>query len=40
VPLLVVSAGPCAGNLVENVNAISTASTSESNTSAAIGKHL
>jgi len=40
VPLIVVSAGPCAWKLVENVNTISTISTSESNTSAAIGKHL
>jgi hypothetical protein len=40
VPLIVVSAGPYACNLVENVNAISTTSTSEITTTAAIGKHL
>jgi hypothetical protein len=40
VPLIVVSAGPCACNLVENVNAISTTSTSEITTAAFIGKLL
>jgi len=40
VPLTVVSAGPCACNLVDNVSAITTTNTSEITTFAAIGKHL
>jgi hypothetical protein len=39
-PLMVVSAGACACNRVENFNPISITSSSEITTSAAIGKHL
>jgi hypothetical protein len=38
--LIVVSAGPCACNVVDNVNAVINASMREINTSAAIGRYL
>jgi hypothetical protein len=40
VSLIVVSAGPCACNVLDNVNPISSANNREITTSAAIGKHL
>jgi hypothetical protein len=40
VPLTVVSAGPCACNLVDSANAISKTSTSKTTASVAIGKYL
>jgi hypothetical protein len=40
VSLIVVSAGPCACNVVDNVNAVINASMREITTSAASGKYL